>query len=84
MTRLLLADRVKTRQDSFLAPLIPALEQHYDTRFVSLPPGPALAEAIAWADIVWLEWCWDHAVWATRNDVLAGRPCVLRLHSIEA
>ena len=84
MTRLLLADRVKTRQDSFLAPLIPALEQHYETRFVSLPPGPALAEAIAWADIVWLEWCWDHAVWATRNDVLAGRPCVLRLHSIEA
>lgn len=84
MTRLLLADRVKTRQDSFLAPLIPALERHYDTRFVSLPPGPALAEAIAWADIVWLEWCWDHAVWATRTDVLAGRPCVLRLHSIEA
>ncbi len=84
MTRLLLADRVKTRQDSFLAPLIPALERHYETRFVSLPPGPALAEAIAWADIVWLEWCWDHAVWATRTDVLGGRPCVLRLHSIEA
>lgn len=84
MTRLLLADRVKTRQDSFLAPLIPALERHYETRFVSLPPGPALAEAIAWSDIVWLEWCWDHAVWATRNDMLGGRPCVLRLHSIEA
>lgn len=84
MNRLLLADRVKTRQDSFLAPLIPALERHYDIHFVSLPPGPALAEAIAWADIVWLEWCWDHAVWATRTDVLGGRPCVLRLHSIEA
>lgn len=82
--RLLLADRVKTRQDSFLAPLIPALEREYETRFVSLPPGPALAEAIGWADIVWLEWCWDHAVWATRTDALGGRPCVLRLHSIEA
>lgn len=82
--RLLLADRVKTRKDSFLAPLIPALERHYVVRFVSLPPGPALAEAIGWADIVWLEWCWDHAVWATHGDVLGGRPCVLRLHSIEA
>jgi glycosyltransferase involved in cell wall biosynthesis len=84
VTRLLLADRVKRAEDSFLNPLIPALAERYDTRFVSLPPGPALAEAIAWADIVWLEWCWDHAVWATRSDILGGRPTVLRLHSIEA
>ncbi len=83
MKRLLLADRVKTEADSFLAPLLPALRAVYDVRFVSLPPGPALAEAIGWADIVWLEWCWDHAVWATR-EVLAGKPCIVRLHSIEA
>ena len=82
--RLLLADRVKSRADSFLAPLIPALDRHYETRFVSLPPGPALAEAIGWADMVWLEWCWDHAVWATRSGVMGDRPCLLRLHSIEA
>jgi glycosyltransferase involved in cell wall biosynthesis len=84
MTRLLLADRVKGRADSFLAPLLPTLEQHYDTRFVSAGPGEALAEAIAWADIVWLEWCWDHAVWATRNAIPPGKPCIVRLHSIEA
>jgi glycosyltransferase involved in cell wall biosynthesis len=84
MARLLLADRVKRRHDSFLAPLIPALERTHEVRFVSLGPGNALAEAIAWADIVWLEWCWDHAVWATRSDLLQGRPCILRLHSIEA
>jgi glycosyltransferase involved in cell wall biosynthesis len=84
MPRLLLADRVKTRQDSFLAPLLPALERHYETRFISAGPGDALAAAIDWADIVWLEWCWDHAVWATRFGVLGDRPCVLRLHSIEA
>ncbi len=82
--RLLLADRVKQRQDSFLAPLIPALSAAYDLRFISAPPGPALAEAIGWADLVWLEWCWDHAVWATRGQVLDGRACVMRLHSIEA
>jgi glycosyltransferase involved in cell wall biosynthesis len=84
MQRLLLADRVKTRQDSFLAPLIPALARQYDVRFVALGPGAALAEAIGWAELVWLEWCWDHAVWATTSGVLGGRPCLLRLHSIEA
>jgi glycosyltransferase involved in cell wall biosynthesis len=84
LPRLLLADRVKGPQDSFLLPLLPALRRHYDVRFVSAPPGPGLAQAIDEADIVWLEWCWDHAVWATTSGVLAGRPCILRLHSIEA
>ena len=84
MRRLLLADRVKDRCGSFLAPLLPALERHFDVRFHALPPGPELAGAIDWADIVWLEWCWDHAVWATTSGVLRGRPCVVRLHSIEA
>lgn len=84
MQRLLLADRVKGLRDSFLAPLIPALERHYDVRFISSGPGDELATAIAWADIVWLEWCWDHAVWATRDALPPGKPCIVRLHSIEA
>lgn len=84
MKRLLLADRVKGRTDSFLAPLIPALEQNYEVRFISAGPGAELAEAIGWADIVWLEWCWDHAVWATRDILPAGKPCIVRVHSIEA
>jgi len=84
MPRLLLADRVKGRADSFLAPLMAALDRCYETRFVSAGPGEELAQAIAWADIVWLEWCWDHAVWATRNAIPSGKPCVVRLHSIEA
>ena len=84
MRRLLLADRIKGRADSFLAPLIPALERDWEVRFVSLPPVPELAAAIAWCDVLWLEWCWDHAVWATREGIAAGRPTVLRLHSVEA
>ena len=84
MPRLLLADRVKGRADSFLAPLLPALEQRYDTRFITAGPGNELAAAIEWADIVWLEWCWDHAVWATRHAIPPGKPCIVRLHSIEA
>lgn len=84
MVRLLLADRVKNRTGSFLAPLLPALEQHYEARFITAGPGDELAAAIAWADIVWLEWCWDHAVWTTRQAIPAGKPCIVRLHSIEA
>ncbi|HEY1410634.1 MAG TPA: glycosyltransferase family 4 protein [Rhodopila sp.] len=84
MTRLLLADRVKGRADSFLGPLMAALEQHYELRFIAAGPGDSLAEAIRWADIVWLEWCWDHTVWATRHMLPPGKPCVVRLHSIEA
>ena len=83
MRRLLLADRVKARADSFLAPLIPALERDWEVRFVSLPPGAELAAAIAWCDVLWLEWCWDHAVWATREGLTAGRPTIVRLHSVE-
>jgi glycosyltransferase involved in cell wall biosynthesis len=82
--RLLLADRVKTQENTFLAPLLPALQRAYDLRFVSLPPGDDLAAAIAWADIVWLEWCWDHAVWASQSGLLTHKPTLLRLHSIEA
>jgi glycosyltransferase involved in cell wall biosynthesis len=84
MARLLLADRVKRRAETFLSPLIPALEAHHEVRFLCAGPGDELAEAIGWAEIVWLEWCWDHAVWATNAPCLAGKKCVLRLHSIEA
>lgn len=84
MLRLLLADRVKGPDGTFLAPLLPALGQRYDVRLVPAAPGETLAEAIRWADIVWLEWCWDHAVWATRSGLLQGKPCIVRLHSIEA
>ena len=84
MTRLLLADRVKKEADSFLAPLLPALRNRYDVRFSTAGPGAALAADIAWADIVWLEWCWDHAVWATQSAIPPGKLCVVRLHSVEA
>ena len=67
MPRLLLADRIKRREDSFLAPLLPALEQQYETRFITAGPGEELAAAIAWADIVWLEWCWPIASGPLRN-----------------
>ena len=84
MTRLLLADRVKTEADSFLRPLLPALRQAFDVRFISAEPGAVLAEAIAWAEIVWLEWFWDHAVWATQTGLLRDKISLVRLHSIEA
>ena len=47
MVRLLLADRVKSRENSFLNPLMPALARHYETRFIAAGPGEELAGAIA-------------------------------------
>lgn len=82
--RLLLLDRIKSQADSFLAPLMPALNAAYETRFMAVRGNDGIAGAIAWADVVWLEWCWDHAVAITHSDALAGKPCVVRLHSIEA
>ena len=35
LPRLLLADRIKDRAGSFLAPLMPALARHYDLRFTT-------------------------------------------------
>ena len=45
MRRLLLADRIKDRRGSFLAPLIPVLEQHFEVRFHAGPPGPEIGRA---------------------------------------
>jgi hypothetical protein len=68
----------------FPSPPIHALEQNDETRFITTGPVEELAAAIAWADIVWLEWCWGHAVWATRHALPSGKPRIVKLHSIEA
>ncbi len=82
--RLLLADRVKGAAGQLPAAAAACAAAPLRRAFRLGPAG-----ARHWrrqshdADIVWLEWCWDHAVWATTSGVLAGRPCILRLHSIE-
>lgn len=46
-------------------------------------PPAAVRESLAWADTVWVDWCTDAAVWASRH-VPDGTRLIVRLHSIEA
>ncbi len=52
MRPLLLADRIKDRSGSCLAPLIPTFERHFEVRCHAGPAGPELAAAIAWATTI--------------------------------
>lgn len=83
--RIVFIDALKTRETSFLRDIMSALEGDYDIRFTNSRQEPVLTEAIAWADIVWLEWCLAPAVWATnRLDMRAeGKKVIVRLHSTE-
>ncbi|CCE09036.1 Glycosyl transferase, group 1 [Bradyrhizobium sp. STM 3843] len=83
--RIAFLDILKPREISFLRDIIASLAPDYDIRFVHSRQEGELIEAIAWADVVWLEWCLEHAVWATnRIDMRAhGKKVIVRLHSTE-
>lgn len=83
--RLVFFDALKSRDTSFLRDIMAALEPDYDIRFSNAREGDEMVELISWADIVWLEWCLEPAVWATRNvDMRAqGKKVIVRLHSTE-
>lgn len=83
--RITFIDALKPREISFLRDIIAFLEPDYDIRFVHSHQEAALIEAISWADIVWLEWCLEPAVWATNKfDMRAhGKKVIVRLHSTE-
>ena len=83
--RIAFIDALKPREISFLRDIIAFLESDYDIRFVHSRQEAALVEAISWADIVWLEWCLEPAVWATNkyNMRAHGKKVIVRLHSTE-
>ncbi|HVI86786.1 MAG TPA: glycosyltransferase [Dongiaceae bacterium] len=83
--RIAFIDALKPREISFLRDIIAFLEPAYDIRFVHSNQEATLIEAISWADIVWLEWCLEPAVWATQKfDLRAhGKKVIVRLHSTE-
>jgi glycosyltransferase involved in cell wall biosynthesis/SAM-dependent methyltransferase len=83
--RIAFLDVLKPQDISFLRDIIAFLEPDYDIRFVHSRHEPALLEAISWADIVWLEWCLEPAVWATNtlNMRAHGKKVIVRLHSTE-
>jgi SAM-dependent methyltransferase len=83
--RIAFIDALKSQDISFLRDIISALEPDYDIRFTNSRQEAVLTDAIAWADIVWLEWCLEPAVWATNTrDMRAqGKMVIVRLHSTE-
>jgi SAM-dependent methyltransferase len=83
--RIAFLDALKPKEISFLRDIIAALEPDYDIQFVHSRQEAVLVEAISWADIVWLEWCLEPAVWATNKfDMRAhGKKVIVRLHSTE-
>jgi 2-polyprenyl-3-methyl-5-hydroxy-6-metoxy-1,4-benzoquinol methylase len=83
--RIAFIDALKPREISFLRDIIAFLEPDYDVRFVHSRQEALLVEAISWADIVWLEWCLEPAVWATNtfNMRAHGKKVIVRLHSTE-
>ena len=46
-------------------------------------PGSEAADQLAWADLVFVDWCLEGAVWASLH-VPQGTRLVVRLHSVEA
>lgn len=83
--RIVFFDALKPRDISFLRDIMADLARDFDIRFSNARQGPAMAKAIAWADIVWLEWCLEPAVWATNNVAMRadGKKVIVRLHSTE-
>ncbi|HPT59735.1 MAG TPA: glycosyltransferase [Fervidobacterium sp.] len=70
--------------DSFLKDIVEAFSLAYDVRLVVTSKGEEIAEAIRWADIVWLEWANEMAVFATNKvPEILNKKVVCRLHSYE-
>ena len=71
--------------DNFLKDIVETFSLGYDVKLVVTTDGNQIAEAIKWADIVWLEWANDLAVFATNQiPEIQNKKVVCRLHRYEA
>jgi len=71
--------------DNFLKDIVETFSLGYDVKLVVSTDGNKITEAIKWADIVWLEWANDLAIYATNNvPEIENKKVICRLHSYEA
>jgi glycosyltransferase involved in cell wall biosynthesis/SAM-dependent methyltransferase len=70
--------------DNFLKDIVETFSLGYDVKLVVTTDGNQIAESIKWADIVWLEWANDLAVFATNQiPEIQNKKVVCRLHGYE-
>ena len=70
--------------DTFIDDIYTELSVEYFTRKFIVSTGEEIDRAMDWADIVWLEWANEVAVYATNHSAGAHKKVLVRLHSYEA
>lgn len=70
--------------DNFLKDIVETLSFVYDTKLVVTTDGKTIDEAVKWADIVWIEWANEMAVFVTKQvPEIESKKVICRLHSYE-
>ena len=82
--RIAIIDPINPAERSFMAPVMAHLRRCRDIEFVHPADPEAIRAAVTKADIVWLEWCTQHAVLAADMIDFGDRKVIVRLHSFEA
>ncbi|WP_158248420.1 glycosyltransferase [Petrotoga sp. SL27] len=71
--------------DNFLKDIVETFSLGYDVKLVVSTDANEITQAIKWADIVWLEWANDLAIFATNKvPEIANKKVICRLHGYEA
>ncbi|WP_121567488.1 TDP-N-acetylfucosamine:lipid II N-acetylfucosaminyltransferase [Petrotoga sp. Shatin.DS.tank11.9.2.9.3] len=71
--------------DNFLKDIVETFSLGYDVKLVVSTDVNEITQAIKWADIVWLEWANELAVFATNKvPEIANKKVICRLHRYEA
>ena len=75
---------VKKGLDSFVDIIIDKLCPIYNVKKIIVDQEDQIDTAMAWADIIWFEWCDDLVIYGSRLQMAPEKKIVCRLHSYEA
>lgn len=70
--------------DHFVADIVASLRGRFQARAFLIETGEALQEAVAWADILWFEFCWPPFPHILNQLAPIAKKKVVRLHAVEA
>lgn len=69
--------------ETFIKPIAEELTYEYDVRLIISKEEKEIKEGIEWADIVWIEWANELAIYITNKFNLTDKYVINRLHSYE-